>query len=67
MKVRHIALEKGQSIERKHHAVTEGSVRADSARDVNAPRREAALDEQREQKAGRTGANNIDFHETTRS
>ena len=60
--IRHIALEKRQSIERKNHAVSEGSVGRILLEDIDAPGRKAALDEQREQKAGRTGADDINSH-----
>jgi len=65
VEIRHIALEKRESIERKHHAEAEGGVGRILFEDFDTPRRETSLDEQRKQKAGRTGADNIDFHETT--
>ena len=63
----HIALEKRQSIERKHHAESEGSVGRILLEDVDTPHGEASLDKQREQKTGRTGADDVNKHGITSS
>ena len=62
MKILHIALEKRERVQRKYHAETIGGVRRILLKNMNAPRRKAAFDEQRKQKAGRTGANDMDSH-----
>ena len=62
MKIRHVALEKLKRAPGEHHAETESRVGRILLVDPDAPIREAPLDQQREQQAGRAGADDINLH-----
>ena len=67
VKIGHVTFEKGEGIQRKHHAEAEGGVGRILLEDTNPPRRKAALDQQREQKPGRPSTNDVNLHGTVRS
>ena len=67
MKICHVAFEKRERVQGKHHAETESGVGRILFEDANVPRRKASLDQQRKQQAGRPGANDVDIHAIIRS
>ena len=62
VKIRYVTFEKCQGIEGKHHAKTESGVGRILLEDLNAPIRMAALDQERKQKTGRAGADDVNKH-----
>jgi len=62
MEIRYVAFEKGEGIERKHYAETEGGLRRILLEDINLPSRKAAFDQQRKQKPGRPSADDVYLH-----
>ena len=52
VKIGHVAFEEREGIEREHHAETKGGVGRILLEDIDLPTWKAALDQQREEKAG---------------
>src|SRR5213594_1159639 len=62
IQIRRVTLEERQRIQRKHHAKTESDVGRILLEDTDAPRRKPTLDQQRKQKTGGTGADDVNKH-----